>query len=286
MILPLFQFTAHGGQSGPEIHRVYRTTEAFELAQKCTASAQAGRHVLCMGDLNSLPSSLCMALLQSVGGLQDALAHVHNGDSGADVTCDSPKNTWSKNKKIDQYAQQHGGKCLDYVLYRGPANRTSRLSYSFHEVTFTDLIDSLQVSYSDHFGIEVVFSIVPPEDGKISGGSKKFESRSDVLHRALLPIRQALHNAHVSQKNHLGVFLCLFGFDLILVAALTCASAWLRFGQSVAPSIIVSVLVVATSWATTTALYSGVVWGEWHKRTYEISLGMSHCTHRLVTRIY
>ena len=93
--------------------------------------------------------------------------------------------------------------------------------------TFTDLIDSLQVSYSDHFGLEVVFSIVPPEDGKISGGSKKFESRSDVLHRALLPIRQALHNAHVSQKNHLGVFLCLFGFDLILVAALTCASAWL-----------------------------------------------------------
>jgi len=65
------------------------------------------------------------------------------------------------------------------------------------------------------------------------------------------------------QKRHLGVFLVLLGLDAIFVAALACTAVKNR---SITSTVIVSLFVVATTWAGTTALYSGVVWGEWHKR--------------------
>ena len=49
-------FTALGSQMGPEIQRAFRTTEAYELAQRCAASAHAGRHVLCTCLLYTSPS--------------------------------------------------------------------------------------------------------------------------------------------------------------------------------------------------------------------------------------
>ena len=121
-------FTALGSQMGPEIQRAFRTTEAYELAQRCAASAQAGRHVLCTGDLNSLPTSLCMSLLYSVGGMHDALTHLRSGDGEADITCDSPRNTWTHGKKLEPWAVQQGGKRLDYILYRGPSSLPNRLT--------------------------------------------------------------------------------------------------------------------------------------------------------------
>ena len=91
----------------------------------------------------------------------------------------------------------------------------------------------------------------------------KCESRIDVLQRALLPLREALRGAVAMQKRHLGVFLTLLGLDAILVAVLACVDARHR---SIASTVIVSLLMVAAQVAATTALYSGVVWGEWHKR--------------------
>lgn len=260
--------TAHGGQVGPEVRRAYRTTEAFELAQRCALSAQAGRHVICTGDFNSLPTSLCMSLLHSVGGLQDSLTQLRSGDDVNDITCDSPRNTWTKGKKLDPFAVHHGGKRLDYILFRGPTNLPNRLACTSSHVTFTELARNLHVSYSDHFGVEATFSIAPATGDRPSEVRQKCESKVDVLQRALRPLYESLHDAHAMQKRHMGVFLLLLALDVVLIAGVSCASAWLWFGRSVAPSIIISVLIVLTSWAATTALYSGVVWGEWLKRMY------------------
>ena len=253
-------FTALGSQMGPEIQRAFRTTEAYELAQRCAASAHAGRHVLCTGDFNSLPTSLCMSLLYSVGGMHDALTHLRSGDGQADITCDSPRNTWTHGKKLEPWAVQQGGKRLDYILYRGPSSLPNRLTCTSHKVTFTELMPDLHVSYSDHFGIVATFDI--QAEGSATRGAK-CESRIDVLQRALLPLREALRGAVTMQKRHLAVFLTLLGLDAILVAALACVDARHR---STASTVFVSLLMVAATWAGTTALYSGVVWGEWHKR--------------------
>ena len=118
----------------------------------------------------------------------------------------------------------------------------------------------LHVSYSDHFGIVATFAI--QAEGSAPRGAK-CESRIDVLQRALLPLREALRGAVTMQKRHLAVFLTLLGLDAILVAALACVDARHR---STASTVFVSLLMVAATWAGTTALYSGVVWGEWHKR--------------------
>ena len=51
-------FVAAGGEDGPEWKRAHRVTQAYELANRCRESAARGRHVICVGDLNSTPPSL------------------------------------------------------------------------------------------------------------------------------------------------------------------------------------------------------------------------------------
>lgn len=261
--LMLTQFTAAGGQVGPEVQRAYRVYEAYELAQRCAVGAERGRHVVCMGDLNSLPDSLCMALLKAVGGLGDAF------DSGITVgtgiTCDSPENTWTGAKKLDAQALEHAGKRLDYVLFRGPHHAANRLACTGHAVVFSEVDPTLRVSYSDHFGVLTTFAIVPPHtDAALPG---RAEPRPAVLRQALTSLHGALEGAQRSQRKHMRYFMCLLGTAAILVGANACASAWLSYGQSVAPSVVLSLLLIVAAWAGTTALYSGVIWGRWEQRT-------------------
>ncbi|KOS16386.1 hypothetical protein Malapachy_3287 [Malassezia pachydermatis] len=220
-------FTALGGQVGPESLRAHRTYESYELAQRCNAS-----------DLNSLPSSLCMSVLQHIAELRDSFADVHGTAEEVGISCDSPQNTWTKGKKLDEQALKHNGKRLDYILYRNPAAAALHLQCVQHELAFTELMDDLQVSYSDHFGVVATFHMVPG-------------------------VSATRPQATEEERRVFGV--CL-GVLTVLVAANACASAWLRYGRSVAPSIVTSLLMVACTWFGTTALYSGVIWGEWHKR--------------------
>ncbi|PWN45819.1 hypothetical protein IE81DRAFT_336075 [Ceraceosorus guamensis] len=140
---------AAGGEDGPESSRAHRVSQAYQLASLAKRSAQRSRHVICLGDFNSTPPSLSLALLRDVGGLSDAFAVTHpdlppgavalsntptdqSGSSSRSarrsieqlgVTCDSPLNTWTQGKeaKLDRNARAGLGKRLDYILYRGPA---------------------------------------------------------------------------------------------------------------------------------------------------------------------
>lgn len=258
------QFTAVGGQVGPDVLRAYRAVEAFELAQRCRASAERGRHVLCVGDMNSLPDSLCMALLQSLAGLHDTyVADAAYPDAG--ITCDSPANTWTAGKDLDESAIRNEGKRLDYILYRGPAHdEACRWECVHHRVVFTEPVAPYGVSLSDHFGVEATFSLTPPRTLPLPTAT----AASDVLERAAALLREALQLAQRSKRTSLRLFAGFLCSAAILLAANSCAGAWLAHGRSVAPLLVTAGLLVPVAWAGTTALYDGVVWGEWQKRTY------------------
>jgi len=260
------QFTALGGQVGGEERRAFRITEAYELAELCRASAERGRHVLCMGDLNSLPESLSMGILRSVAGLQDTAAV---GAADAQITCDSPRNTWTHGKPLDENALRNAGKRLDYVLYRGPASSASRLQCAAHRVVFDGKIPGHDVSFTDHFGVEAEFSLLP-QDAAATAPAPRVSGVVSVLDQALGVLREALVAARSQQQRHMSAFVAALGGAVVLIAGNACASAWLWHGRSVAPSVLLALLLIPTSWFGTTALYTAVIWGEWHKRTCSV----------------
>jgi hypothetical protein len=82
------------------------------------------------------------------------------------VTADSPLNSYSAGKPLDQHARKSGGKRLDYILYRQPSRprRPAPRSYPILkcgkcQVVFTDKVPGYNFSFSDHFGLEAMFEI-------------------------------------------------------------------------------------------------------------------------------
>jgi sphingomyelin phosphodiesterase 2 len=87
-----------------------------------------------MGDFNSQPFSVPIAIMRSHGELSDSFVDAHpyaNTSSGRPVspengvtlhgmTCDSPLNTYSHGKPIPAEITSKGGKRLDYIFYRQP----------------------------------------------------------------------------------------------------------------------------------------------------------------------
>ncbi|PKI85026.1 Isc1p [Malassezia vespertilionis] len=199
-------FTAVGGQVGPETRRANSVVEAFELAHRCRISAERGRHVVCMGDFNSLPDSVCIAILHRYGGLYDACLDVDQTQGAlldSAITCDSPDNTWTKGKPLDELAVRHRGKRLDYVLYRGPNTAPDDWVCTRSRVVFKELIPDLEVSYSDHFGVEATLDVRPQG---VQARTASRESAVEILWDALPILDHALRSAKAQQRSHYHVF--------------------------------------------------------------------------------
>lgn len=137
-----------------------------------------------MGDFNSQPWSIPIALLQGYGGLRDSFLETHpsandpppsglTAQSALDVlgmTCDSPLNTWSQGKPIPDNVLSAGGKRLDYIFYSTPAlaagaEREGTLRCRSSKVVLTEHIPGRAMSYSDHFGLTSTFTLAGPEVG-------------------------------------------------------------------------------------------------------------------------
>lgn len=241
-----------------------------------------------------------MALLRDVGLLTDAFVQAHpnlpanavslptqNSRIRADprrsiaelgVTCDSPLNTWTAGKPLDERAIKGAGKRLDYVLFRGPAvssaedaaSAQGRLRCVESTVVFTELLEDIQLSYSDHFGLEAVFQIQAADSSDKQGGgarlarptpSSAHSSRiSQTLTSSLSALAAALITSRKTQTTH------MLAFVAALVLALTAIGCSAIRSAGGAIGALWTLVALLCGWAGTTALYSAVIWGEWEKR--------------------
>lgn len=176
----------------PEWKRAHRTAQAWELGKLAKASAERGRTVFVCGDLNSVPSSLPITILQAHGQLRDSWQSSHptnlscitnneasyrNAIKEEGITCDSLINTFTASKNAANRGAKGFGKRLDYILFRPAAKRITqrdkhgRCSTEFVDdqsiscddchVTLTDPIPVFGYSYSDHFALQATFTIYP-----------------------------------------------------------------------------------------------------------------------------
>lgn len=284
---------AAGGEDGPESRRAHRVVQAYELANHARNSASKGRHVVCLGDLNSTPPSLAIAILRDVGLLTDAYLQARpdlqphavslpptssrvrpdprRSISELGVTCDSPLNTWTAGKPLDERALKGAGKRLDYIFFRGPdhlSSKQGRMKCVQAEVSFTELIEGHQCSFSDHFGLEAIFEISQPSHGSETtdggGGDEEATSRpSQTLTSALSALSAALSASRQTQRTH------TFYFIAATILALSCVifAGSKKMGAKHGLGTLWAFFTLLLTWFATTALYSALIWGEWEKRT-------------------
>lgn len=191
------------------------------------------------------------------------------------VTCDSPINTWTAGKKLDERALKGAGKRLDYIFFRGPAKGTAatgpeskvKLQCTQARVCFTELVPGHEVSYSDHFGLEASFDIVQDQAQESQDAFTLSPKMAQTLTASLSAFSSGLVIARRSQHVHFLGFIAAVALAMFFVAF--SASKTLGRGGLAA---VWTFLAIVCGWAGTTLLYSAVVWGEWEKRTYRTFL--------------
>lgn len=110
-----------------------------------------------MGDFNSQPGSVPVAILRSHASLKDSFLDTHPNANDSPpsplspqmalartgMTCDSTLNTYSASKPIPDEVYSRGGKRLDYIFYRQPAIARRRpLIWGYRDIEESDGINS------------------------------------------------------------------------------------------------------------------------------------------------
>lgn len=137
------------GEHPPDTRQAHRIAQAWQLSNEIRGGAAKGRYILAvspstqvyrqaekaqMGDFNSQPFSVPVAILRYHASLKDSFLDTHpNANespasppspqmalSRTGMTCDSPLNTYSHGKPIPHEVLSRGGKRLDYIFYRQP----------------------------------------------------------------------------------------------------------------------------------------------------------------------
>lgn len=218
-----------------------------------------------------------MRVIQEHTGLTDTWLEAHGDPPAAPsdstpeeaielfgVTADSPLNSYSAGKPLDSTAQRFQGKRLDYIFYRHPLfldESRPRLSCSKSKVTFTERIQGTQLSYSDHFGLESTIDIYPPKPSCTSATVSV--PMTDISTESLGTIVSALMARYRISADESRVELCTFVGGIVVLVVITVGSAWLPHSW-INPIFILFTIFV--SWLSTTALYSGFIYGNWERR--------------------
>lgn len=286
------------GEGGPETRQAHRIAQAWQLSSECRKGVRGGRYVFCMGDFNSQPYSVPVALLKNHGGLKDSFREAHPGCDDAapaglsaedalgvlGMTCDSPLNSWSAGKPIPASVLGSGGKRLDYIFFAEPAGRP-RLRVVRSDVVMTDLIDGT-TSMSDHFGLASTFAL----DHGTSAGRAEAQERGRQADPHPHPLAEVPYSddepVHVTRegggaeaqsvRNALGImrdyypealrrskiFVDIMIACIVLEIALAVGSAW-QPKSWIQP--IFTVLAFVFGIAGATSLYVGWLWGRWER---------------------
>ncbi|CAK9782880.1 DNase I-like protein [Cutaneotrichosporon oleaginosum] len=287
------------GEDGPDTAQAHRMAQAWQLATEVRRGARGGRYVFAMGDFNSQPWSIPIALLRGYGGLRDSFVEAHpqandplpnisatQALENVGMTCDSPLNTWSQGKPIPPNVTSAGGKRLDYIFYtppliQGHAQRGLRCSAS--KVVLTEHIPGREMSYSDHFGLASTFmlsdepnprpasqapllldsasesSFVAPTAGGSVYELQRADSGSDGAIRAAIT---ALHAYGQLARARTLRFSALVLTCIVAAVGLTVGSAW-QPKAWIQP--IFTLLAFALGAFGATMLYAGWLWGRWEK---------------------
>ncbi|EGU13525.1 Inositol phosphophingolipids phospholipase C [Rhodotorula toruloides ATCC 204091] len=261
---------APGGE-GDTITGAHRVAQAWELARIATEKAERGRHVLVMGDFNSQPHSLIMRLITTNGSLLDSFAETHppppsitsaahralspvEAMHAHGITCDSPLNTYSapklRKKRSGDEVVLRGGKRLDYILYRSPADSPWQLRAESTSLELTEPIPSLGVSYSDHFALSTTFSFTQQQQRLPD------PLTPDLLSPALSNLHGAYRASLASSRFQLRMFLGCIAAAL----GLTVASS---FEPLRALNWLFTLLGVVAGAGGATFLYTGFLGGSW-----------------------
>lgn len=208
------------GEDGPQTRQAHRMAQAWQLATEVRRGAACGRYVFCvsvmlqglrrkltvqMGDFNSQPFSVPIALMRTYGGLRDSYLETHlqandappmnisasNAIASLGMTCDSSINTYSAGKNIPPIIQAQGGKRLDYIFFREGRGSTHRVRCTSSDVVLTGLVPGQSFSYSDHFGLTSTFKFEPASGGSTAstGGAGETSAASAPSSQArLLPL--------------------------------------------------------------------------------------------------
>jgi sphingomyelin phosphodiesterase 2 len=182
------------------------------------------------------------------------------------LTVDTPLNTWSHGKPLDNFARRWLGKRLDYILYRSPRPDHSSLAISSTKIVMTENVPGHAFSYSDHFGLEATFIVhsAGADPGHVSPGadatSSMVENSNRLSDGELLTVLGALafelHEARGRANRHFEYFFGCIGLLMLILIG----SAWLKVDSRwVAP--VATLLGAVTTWWGTTSLYVGLIYG-------------------------
>jgi sphingomyelin phosphodiesterase 2 len=236
------------------------------------------------GDLNSIPATLPITVIQEHAGLSDSWLVTHP-DGGASspattpldaivkhgVTADSPLNTYSAGKPLDGHASRFLGKRLDYILYRQPIRLNEKcpvIKASECKVVMTSKVPGYDVSFSDHFGVEATLEIDGPDEyestsvwrSPASPNTSSMLPPSELSSASTATVIQALTACYRFSRRRARRELTIFGLCLLLLFAITVGTAWLPHTW-IDP--IFCLLTIFIAWLATTMLYEGFLYGNW-----------------------
>jgi len=205
------------------------------------------------------------------------------------VTADSPLNSWSRGKPLGGVARKWLGKRLDYILFRSPKPHGGpHLDVQETKVVFTEMVPGCDYSYSDHFGLEGVFTIKREEQ---SGSSPSVVYNPPAINRAIsgLPpgrvapvieermVRRATaisgealltaigaltHEYRLSQART-QTQLAYFYMAVVILVLVLAGSPYITSKSWVPP--ISATLAALATWSGTTFLYIGFIFGNWER---------------------
>lgn len=207
------------------------------------------------------------------------------------MTADSPLNSWSRGKPLAGIARKWLGKRLDYILFRSPKpHEGPHLDVQETKVVFTEMVPGHDFSYSDHFGLEAVFAIKraeqtgsslsvihnPPAINSVIGGFPPDRTTSGIEERmvrgatgmsgeALLTAVGALTHEYRLSQARAKTQLAYFYIAVIVLVLVFAGSPYITCKSWVAP--ISATLAALATWAGTTFLYNGFIFGNWERNT-------------------
>ena len=191
-----------------------------------------------------------------------------NAQAVLGLTVDTPQNSWSAGKRLDSFARRWSGKRLDYILYNSSTlprsgNAGGTLSVRNTAIVLTERVPGHDFSYSDHFGLEATFAIVPLDgpslpDPQPMDSVVNMLSSEDIL-TAIGALSHWMNTSKYRTRRHT-VYL-IIGFFFLFLAIL--GPAWIdpastrwKWNASLA-----AVVAAISTFGGTTGVCAGIIYG-------------------------